>query len=232
VGKKKHKIGKCTYCQENKVVTREHVIPRCLFPKPLPNFMITVPVCQTCNRKKGRLDEYLRDVLVLDIDSSENEAAQKLKRGEVNRAIRRNRSEVMRTARTKAKLEPRYTPGGIYLGHAVSFPIDSDKLNQAFAMIVRGLHFAVKTVYLPNDCTFDIRRVHPLEFNETWDAIKKTGFNGPYRLGDNIFTALMIFAAEEPALTLWWLWFYESICVYVATSPQNFDQEASTSKAT
>jgi hypothetical protein len=185
--------------------------------------MVTVPVCQDCNKYKGKLDEYVRDVLVLDIDCSNNAAAQKLLNGEVARAIRKNRSEVARIARMSARLEPHYTPGGIYLGDAVSFPINGERMNQEFSLIARGLYYAIRKQHLPKDCLFEVRRIHPLGFNQVWEGLKKIGFNGPYKLGDRIFTAIMMYAEEDHTLSQWWLWFYESICVSVATAPPTYD---------
>ena len=170
---KKTNFGECVYCRKIKSVEREHVIPRCLFPKPVPSFMLTVPVCRACNKAKGKLDEYVRDVLVLDIDCSNNAAARKLLNGEVGRAIRKNRSEVARAAKKGACLEPRYTPGGIYLGDAVSFPIDGERMNREFSLITRGLYYAIRKEHLPIDCAFDVRRVHPLRFHQIWEALKK-----------------------------------------------------------
>ncbi|MDQ2743345.1 MAG: hypothetical protein M3Z66_13775 [Chloroflexota bacterium] len=43
--------------------------------------------------------------------------------GEMARARSRNRSEIARTAQD-ARMEPLYTPGGIYLGHHATMPLD------------------------------------------------------------------------------------------------------------
>ncbi|MGN6359574.1 MAG: hypothetical protein ACTHNK_04225 [Thermomicrobiales bacterium] len=51
-------------------------MPQCLFTKPLPAFMLTVPACEECNKEKGRDDHYLRDLLVMDSDGATHPTAQ------------------------------------------------------------------------------------------------------------------------------------------------------------
>jgi hypothetical protein len=49
-------------------LTRDHVPPRCLFSKPRPHDLITVPCCNNCNRKLSMHDEYFRLAIVAGID--------------------------------------------------------------------------------------------------------------------------------------------------------------------
>lgn len=54
------------YCGLEPAVEAEHVIAKCIIPKPRPT-MITVPVCGICNDRKKFDDEQLRGMLVMDI---------------------------------------------------------------------------------------------------------------------------------------------------------------------
>jgi len=54
----------CIYCGRA-AEDEDHVPPKCLFQRPLPTGLITVPSCRVCNRKFGFNDEYLRDALAL-----------------------------------------------------------------------------------------------------------------------------------------------------------------------
>src|SRR3954463_6235838 len=60
----------CVYCGEFNICTREHVIPRYLFPPermpPKSDFVI-VPVCRPCNGRKAEDDSYVRDCFTADI---------------------------------------------------------------------------------------------------------------------------------------------------------------------
>lgn len=51
----------CIYCSAtNLIPTRDHVPPKCLFPKPRPLNLVTVPACPTCNQSFKLDDEYFR----------------------------------------------------------------------------------------------------------------------------------------------------------------------------
>jgi hypothetical protein len=228
MSKKGRKIGQCVYCGETKLLTRDHVISKCLFPAPLPSFMVTVPACDACNSEKAKHDDYLRDMLVMDASASKSQAAQEILTGKVFRAADRNQSLAMRAAKSKGKIEPIYSPGGIYLGQGFSFPLEAERINRVFLLIVRGLYYKIRKQRLPDDCEFEVRRV--FDFSEVWERLQQIGYNA-YKLGDGVFTCIFIYAAEEPFLTQWWLWFYESICIHVSTTPANFDAESLLSAA-
>ena len=220
---KRNKKGICVYCGKLKILTREHVVPRCLFPTP-PMAPVIIPVCRDCNNDKSKIDDYLRDMLVLE--SSRHAPAAELLHGPVSRSASRNLSAVVRAAKSKAKYEPVHSPGGIYLGHAYTFPLEEARVNRAFSLMVRGLYYKLTGLYLPQDCVFTVRRLTASEFNEFWTKLKEIGYNGPYRLGDDVFTCLFIYAAEEPAISQWWLWFYDTVCVTVGTVPNGYDPNA------
>jgi hypothetical protein len=228
MSKKGRRTGECVYCGEAKSVTRDHVIPKCLFPAPLPSFMVTVPACDDCNAEKAEHDGYLRDMLVVDAGAAGSRVANEILTGKVFRASDKNRSLVMRAAKSEGRFEPIYSPGGIYLGQGFSFPIDGERVNNIVSFIVRGLYYKLRNQRLPDDCEIEVRRV--IDFNETWERLQQIGYNA-YKLGDGVFTCIFLYAAEEPFLTQWWLWFYESICVYASTSPANFDAESLLSTA-
>ena len=230
---KKSKKGTCTYCGKLKTLTRDHIIPKCLFPAPLPAVMVTVPACHDCNNEKSKHDDYLRDMLVVDSNTGENEIAQEMSLGKVRRSASRNLSAVIRAAKTQGRFQPVHSKGGIYLGHAFTFPLEVDRVNHIFSQIVRGLYFRLTKRYLPQDCSFVVRRITAREFNEFWPELEGIGYNGPYRLGDDIFSCLFIYAAEEPAISQWWLWFYgHNICVMVRTAPATYDIQTLQAAAT
>jgi hypothetical protein len=60
----------CAYCGAAADLTRDHVPPRVVFPKPRPKDLITVPACRPCNVSAGPDDEYfgaaLRVAVLLD----------------------------------------------------------------------------------------------------------------------------------------------------------------------
>jgi hypothetical protein len=66
------------YCCDDPATSREHVPPKCIFPKNEPerninyrNNLLTVPSCETHNQTKTHDDEYLRAVLTMCIGADE-----------------------------------------------------------------------------------------------------------------------------------------------------------------
>lgn len=55
-----HKIKWCYLCRGTENLTRDHVPPENLFPKPKPSNLITVPCCKSCNAGFSKLDEQFR----------------------------------------------------------------------------------------------------------------------------------------------------------------------------
>lgn len=53
-------IGVCTYCLKTAPLTRDHVPPKLLFPKPRPSDLVTVPACEECNNGATLDDAYFR----------------------------------------------------------------------------------------------------------------------------------------------------------------------------
>ena len=80
------------------MVTKDHVIPQCLFSRPYPSNLITVPACDACNNvEKSADDTYLRDYIVVDISGSESRQAKALLTGgKLTRAYERNQSVLLR----------------------------------------------------------------------------------------------------------------------------------------
>jgi len=67
---RKPKTGICALCGKSGQITREHVLPKCLFSRPRPNNTITVPLCVTCNHSYHLDDEYFRVLVACDPNPS------------------------------------------------------------------------------------------------------------------------------------------------------------------
>ena len=221
---KKRKVGECAYCGVIGTLTDDHVIPRCLFEKPLPPDMVKVPACEKCNNDKSKDDDYLRDFLVTDIYASEHPVAKRVFLTKTLSAGRQNKSALVRAAKAQGRPESIYTKGGIYLGEGFGVPLEGERVNNIFIRIVRGLYYKIRTKRIPDDYVFEVSRWDSSEFREIWPKLQQTGFNGPYRCGD-VLTCLMMYAEEDEFISDWWLWFYDGVCVHVVTAPQGFKWE-------
>lgn len=66
---KKPRQGRCAYCGTSGEVTRDHVIPHCLWSEAIPLDIFTIDACRKYNNvEKSGNDVYLRDLLINDPD--------------------------------------------------------------------------------------------------------------------------------------------------------------------
>jgi hypothetical protein len=212
----------CAYCGRNKGSTRDHVVPKCLFPKPRPSILVTVPACDRCIGAKAKDEDYLRDMLVLNMDCENHPAAQQLLQGQVSRSIRTNRSLLGRAVRTQSSIQPRQTVGGEYLGHFPSVPLEATRVVRAFTRITRGLYFYRQTNRIPDTYNFVVERIEHLHADKAITDFRSQGCNGPFVLGQNVFACFYVIGLEDPFVTLW-LQNYYNVLIKVATAPPGFD---------
>lgn len=217
----KKKIGKCVYCLEDGIVTREHVVPRSFFPEiPAGNLPI-VSVCGPCNQGKSKNDSYLRDILATDIGAAGSAEVKDLLGGRISRSVKGKHSKLSREAIICGTNEAQYSEGGIYLGDAYVVPVDQQSVEKSLSLMTRGIfHFFTRS-YLPADQTFLVRKLRGNEFQELWS---KFGTNCP----DNSFgwggTVSGRFCYQENPLIVWLvLVFYQGVPVSILSAPNGYD---------
>lgn len=220
--KGKQKIRECVYCGELKEVTKDHVIPTCLFIKPYPLNLITVKACNDCNKAKSLNDDYLRDFLVGDNWVSQNPNTRKLFEKMVS-SHRQGKSVIGRDSENKAKLEPFHTKGGIYLGHYYFIPINSERIETTFKTILCGLFYDAKRKRIPDNYIFKLKRIQLWDFDKVWKIFSQHNPN-IRNLGET-FSYAFIQPSEDSLSSAWLLWFYGQIVFYVsAVNPNLIDK--------
>jgi hypothetical protein len=65
-----HKIKWCYLCKAKENLTKDHIPPENLFPKPRPGNLITVPCCRPCNDSYSKLDEQFRAFITSQVNVS------------------------------------------------------------------------------------------------------------------------------------------------------------------
>jgi len=213
---KRKKVQPCVYCGQNKLSTDDHVIPRCLFAGILPKDIVLVPVCEACNREKSKDDDFLRDWLVFDQRTSHHSIARQIFSGKFTRALKKGHSQLAKQAIKQATFQEVLSSGGIYLGHAFAMNLDEKRLLAIFTRIVRGLYYKIHRKRIPDSYIFDYRVIDPSQFNIVWEELKRRNLNHVRKIGD-VFSMVMIRATEDEFVTMWWLVFYDGICIEVTT---------------
>lgn len=116
-------------------MSREHVIPQGLFANRLPGDLPKVLVCEPCNNKKSRYDTYLRDFLLLDMDSAGQPEVRELF-PRLERAIPRKQSEMAYHV-MQSQLVSLYTPSKVFAGFAYATDLPKETIMTALEYITR-----------------------------------------------------------------------------------------------
>ncbi len=128
----------CCYCG-GKATTKEHIPPKGIFNKPLPNDLITVPCCHSCNLNGSVNDEAFKVFLGLHVARAKGEAERLFKEGVLsttrhNKKLRQKIINAMRPVYIK-------TESGIITGKGAEITWDSDVHDIAIERIARGLFY-------------------------------------------------------------------------------------------
>jgi hypothetical protein len=70
---------RCVYCGSSEKLSKDHIPPKCLYSKPYPANLITVPSCEACRKKTTLDDEYFRYVYVQKRELAGHPDVKKLK---------------------------------------------------------------------------------------------------------------------------------------------------------
>jgi len=173
----------CAYCAVSPSVPGkgDHVIPRCVFALPSDSAM-RVPAYQACNVRKSREEDYVRDWLCAHIDTDLSAVPDNVYDGFL-RSDKYGSSAVGRAAKQQGRYEPRFTLRGLYAGMALAFPLDANRLANAFGCITQGLYYAAHQRHFPGGGQFDIGYVERPHIEDQIALLQELGATGPYTLG-------------------------------------------------
>ena len=220
----KRKVGECAYCGEQAELSKDHVIPRCLFPRPLPTDMdmITVYACNVCNnQKKSKNDDYLRDMLVCDIWNSDNPLAQEAYQAML-RSAGYNKSVVARLMLSQGRLETKIGPNGEILGYGCRVPLDAKnqkRVEEIFTTIMHGLYYKRWEQRFPDNYHVDVLKLEPQGYLNVLNKLQESGFDSCYRIGDGVFTLKYGYSVEDPASGFHLMSFYDTAFACVMSKP-------------
>jgi hypothetical protein len=140
------------YCCHEQATSREHVPPKCIFPRKVPNVqrdyrrnLFTVPSCELHNQAKTHDDEYLRAVLTMCLAA--NKAATQHFKTTVLRGAREHPSLIRGIlsnhqtvyVKQKANTEPFET---------IATEVDRSRIESSLKQIALGVYFyEFETIY-------------------------------------------------------------------------------------
>jgi len=212
-----NKTGECAYCGDVGIITRDHVPPKGIFPKPRPENLITVPACRKCHSQQtSRDDEYFRNTLNVREDLSQHPGVLKVQPVVLRSFSNPNKSGMLGEFLKSIRLIEQVTPAGIIIKSKLGFEADMVRIRRVVQRIVIGLFYHHRQHRMP--VGYDA-----LIFNEEslqeWpadvlDYVTKTilqpllATNVQTR-GNGVFSYRFAYHPADPDSTWWILDFYE-----------------------
>ncbi len=146
-------MDNCIYCGSQEKITKEHVIPRGVFPEGYTvSNPIIVPACQLCNNRYSKDEEFFRN-FITTITSDRSKDADKVFNSSVRRSIRRMPNIGRRMTSLMEEVEL-ISAHGIYIGQRTKInipPEDWQRYDNVINKIVRGLFYHQTNRIIPED---------------------------------------------------------------------------------
>jgi hypothetical protein len=202
----------CVYCGGT-YEDDDHVPPQCLFPKPRPSDLITVPSCRQCNRRWGLDDEYLRDVLALG--TMDGPVMPELQ--PIHEAMRRSLARTKFRPPARALLDTSRVEwvqvGSPILQRGYVARIDATRIKRVICRIVRGLHYHESRRLMPLSNDIAVVLGNKMRSLASWDKplmreTVRSIRNGQWRAIGRTFGYAFTLAHDEPDSGGWFLSFY------------------------
>lgn len=207
----------CVYCGEAHASTNDHVPPKCLFPKPRPSNLVTVPACEACNRRASLDEEYFLAALMLT-DAGISSAGQKLWK-----TLRRtyDHANGLR-ARIASAISPApvFSRGGIFLGNRLTVRHEDERFRSVVTKIVKGLYWLEYGERMPDMSVIHYRFL--IAGEEKAVARKYLPHTKvPKHSWPGIFEYRSNRTAEAPAGSIWLLLFFGQMQFWIVASSAN-----------
>ena len=217
--------NECVYCGSQRQLTRDHIPPKNLFPKPLPSNLVTLPCCRGCNAGASKDDEYFRFLVTRD-DAGDHPEARKILPAFFKSLQRRQAKGLTNLMKENLFDIDVYTPGGIYVERRLGYNADVRRFDNVASRIVKGLFWHEFGVRLPD--THNSKAWSDLGIsviNQTLqDQIAEIGcrviaLGKRNTIGERVFDYSVYSFPEDRYTTAWVFVIYESVCFFCVTSP-------------
>ena len=212
-------IEKCCYlCGSTEKLTREHVPPRGLFPKPKPGNLLTVPCCLPCNNKASRDVEYFR--LATSTLINKNAQGTRAWKRVVSSTIPSGRiQDLIEVLRKRARPTRLHTSTGIV--DAMQFVFDAERINRILVSITRGFLTLWNPEIENSQLDFEIVHMHQFKLETTATFVRSEvgRLFVPYTVGDGVYRHWRGLVTDDCRHGLWIHVFYDAASWLVKHSP-------------
>lgn len=200
-------------------LTRDHVPPACLFPKPRPSNLITLPCCEDCQREYQKDEEYFRTNISTISDIETNEKVKEIWQTTLRSLSRSHglrKDVISRMAPAEIK-----SPSGLYFGSATGISIPQDRTKRVLRKIALGLYYHHTGSRITDDFEVDVY-FQPKEYSP--DLLKQFRYIGYFK---DVFSYGGVFTTDSES-SVWSMSFYRSVAaVVIFISPAKDDAGSS-----
>ena len=188
----------CAYCAEPFAsTTADHVFGRGFFPPSERANLPKVPACANCNHEKSELEHYLMTVLPF---GGRHAAANEMLTVYVPDRLTHNRAlhENLAAGRTVGRIDA----DGLLVAE-MGIPLDSEKLDQLFEFIAKGLAFYHWGEPIPPDCNVRGGMIHPEVEHALEALLALSGQRVKANVGNGAFDYEAVRSVQDPHITIW-----------------------------
>jgi hypothetical protein len=217
----RNRHGECVYCGRIGKLTRDHVPPRCLFPKMPHEQLITVKSCFECNTAASKDDQWFVSMLALREGSEVDQETI----SSVVRALARPEAAGFRTnILAGMRWVNVRTPAGLFVSLRLVSDVNLNRLARVPTPIVKAL-FSTKSGHrLPDSYTIHTFAASGLKGADAAFTAEMLRFIDPI-INSQPVVAGKSFACwaafyEEPAdASVWVTWFYGRVAFVSLVGP-------------
>jgi hypothetical protein len=220
----------CVYCNASPPETVDHIPPKCLFEKPRPSNLVTIPCCEKCNKQAALDDEYFRTTMAFRWDVYEHPAAQKIIESSLRAVSRDQASGLSKLFTQTLEAINLYSHSGLYIGKGGRFKVDSIRIERVLIRIVRGLFYYKTGRRLSEDTNVVVisdeitEQANPKLRREIICGLAPIFNKEPEVFGKETF--LFYWNQQNTEMTYWVLVFFSKIIYYAVTVPSDMYKES------
>lgn len=206
----------CYLCGSEGEMTKDHIPPRGIFPRPLPSNLVTMPCCLKCNQSFHADDEYFRTVVSAFIDRTnsgktlwdQRVVPNTIKRGRIKKAL----SEM------RASAEPVILPTSAGWVQGVAFEYHALPIERVLVRMTRG--FLRKKFPEIDQSLLDFRMAPIVQFR--FDEMAELLNQMPsFSIGGEVFTCWVGAVRDKLGFGIWFYQFHRSAAYSVEHKPKH-----------
>ena len=201
--------------------TKDHIPPLCIFPKPRPSNLITIPACNACNHDRSFDDEYFR--LVIAAGSRDAPQSHNVLRQRIIPRMRETPALIVEFLKSVQRVDF-HSPDHTFIGQAPVFQINRPRVQAVIDKIVRGLFFKHTNRRLAVSHIVEDYLSYPKVEKPLQDVIAELSL---VNVGDgSIFSYRYHISDTNESESFWFLMFYNDTSLFITkTSPKAEDNQ-------